>query len=176
MSHQLKDEDERLQFYDNLPNYEMNMGGVQGRVYKHSVYKVLDENGWAHECVVEYATPVLTLYKMSHESTAGFGETERTQQVLLFYRTLQDILERSLECRNRYRLILLLNETEDDPHFLSKSILKHLNQQEREEIFLNLLPQQEMEPPAEVMSRVPTLMISLESPQPLRDPVEVTYE
>lgn len=64
-----------------------------------------------HECVVEYATPVLTLYKMSHESTAGFGETERTQQVLLFYRTLQDILERSLECRNRYRLILLLSET-----------------------------------------------------------------
>ncbi|KAF6739334.1 Stimulator of interferon genes protein [Oryzias melastigma] len=176
MSHQLKDEDERLQFYDNLPNYEMNMGGVQGRVYKHSVYKVLDENGWTHECVVEYATPVLTLYKMSHESTAGFGETERTQQVLLFYRTLQDILERSLECRNRYRLILLLNETEDDPHFLSKSILKHLNQQEREEIFLNPLPQQEMEPPAEVMSRVPTLMISLESPQPLRDPVEETYE
>lgn len=73
-------------------------------------------------------------------------------------------------------LLHLIDETEDDPHFLSKSILKHLNQQEREEIFLNPLPQQEMEPPAEVMSRVPTLMISLESPQPLRDPVEETYE
>ena len=61
----------------------------------------------AHECVVEYATPLLTLYRMSQESSAGFGEPERRQQVLLFYRTLQDILEHSLECRNRYKLILL---------------------------------------------------------------------
>lgn len=57
--------------------------------------------------VGEYATPLLTLYSMSQESSAGFGESERRQQVLLFYRTLQDILEQSLECRNRYRLILL---------------------------------------------------------------------
>lgn len=61
----------------------------------------------AHECVVEYATPLLTLYRMSQERSAGFGEPERRQQVLLFYRTLQDILEHSLECRNRYKLILL---------------------------------------------------------------------
>ena len=61
----------------------------------------------ARECVVEYATPLLTLYKMSQESSAGFGEPERRQQVLLFFRTLQNILEQSLECRNRYTLILL---------------------------------------------------------------------
>ena len=57
--------------------------------------------------MVEYATPLLTLYSMSQESSAGFGEPERRQQVLLFFRTLQDILEHSLECRNRYTLILL---------------------------------------------------------------------
>lgn len=84
----------------------------------------------AHDCVVEFATPVLTLYKMSQERSAGFGESERRQQVLLFYKTLQDILEGSLECRNRYRLILLLGErlnqrsapqwrdTAKIPHFL----------------------------------------------------------
>lgn len=65
-----------------------------------------------HECVVEYATPLLTLYRMSQESSAGFGETERKEQVLLFYRTLKDILEHSLECRNRYTLILLNGETD----------------------------------------------------------------
>lgn len=58
-------------------------------------------------CMVEYATPLLTLYQMSHDSTAGFSEQDRRQQVLLFYRTLNQILECSLECRNRYRLILL---------------------------------------------------------------------
>uniref|UniRef100_A0A3P9LCC3 Stimulator of interferon genes protein n=1 Tax=Oryzias latipes TaxID=8090 RepID=A0A3P9LCC3_ORYLA len=176
ISHQLKDEDEQLQFYDNLPNCEMNMAGIRGRVYKHSVYKVLDEDGRAHDCVVEFATPVLTLYKMSQERSAGFGESERRQQVLLFYKTLQDILEGSLECRNRYRLILLLDETEDDPHFLSKAILRHLNQQEREEFCLNPIPQQETNPPLAPMSRMPTLMISLEPPQPLRDPAEDSYE
>uniref|UniRef100_A0A8C4HYE1 Stimulator of interferon genes protein n=1 Tax=Dicentrarchus labrax TaxID=13489 RepID=A0A8C4HYE1_DICLA len=192
ISHKLEDEDDRISFFDNLPNNEIDRAGVRGRVYKHSVYRVLDEQKKAHECVVEYATPLLTLYSMSQETSAGFGEPERRQQVLLFYRTLQDILEHSLECRNRYRLILLNDEHEDDPNFLSKALLRHLQQQEKEEFFLP--PQQEMgqqfdsslsAPPSappmngewhnpEPMSREPTLMFSLERPQPLREPVENT--
>ncbi|XP_008280414.1 stimulator of interferon genes protein [Stegastes partitus] len=192
ISHKLEDEDDNIRFYDNLPNNEIDRAGVRGRVYKHSVYRVLDENGKAHECVVEYATPLLTLYSMSQESSAGFGEPERRQQVLLFYRTLQDILEHSLECRNRYKLILLDDKHEDDPHFLSKAILRHLQQQEKEEFCLTPPPHQEMvhplsnsssAPPSapsmdgdwhhpEPMSREPTLMFSLEKPQPLKGPVE----
>ncbi|CAI5651471.1 stimulator of interferon genes protein [Oreochromis niloticus] len=185
ISHKLEDEDENIQFYDNLPNNEIDRAGVRGRVYKHSVYRIMDENRKVHECVVEYATPLLTLYNMSQESSAGFGEPERRQQVLLFFRTLQDILEHSLECRNRYKLILL-NDEQDDPHFLSKAILRHLEQQEREEFCLTPNPQQERPHPfvgnadtnnadADVMSRDPTLMISLEQPQPLRGPMEDTY-
>ncbi|KAM7418112.1 hypothetical protein PAMA_017652 [Pampus argenteus] len=191
ISHKLEDEDDNINFYDNLPNNEIDRAGVRGRVYKHSVYRVLDEHGkQAHECVVEYATPLLTLYNMSQESSAGFGEAERRQQVLLFYRTLQDILEHSLECRNRFKLILLNDEEVDDPHFLSKAILRHLEQQEKEEFCLTPPPHQEMEHPSdrtssepsinhdwhhlEPMSREPTLMISLERPQPLREPVEMT--
>ncbi|XP_076747086.1 stimulator of interferon genes protein [Maylandia zebra] len=184
ISHKLEDEDENIQFYDNLPNNEIDRAGVRGRVYKHSVYRIMDENRKVHECVVEYATPLLTLYNMSQESSAGFGEPERRQQVLLFFRTLQDILEHSLECRNRYKLILLNDEQEDDPHFLSKAILRHLEQQEREEFCLTPNPQQERAHPfvgnahsnnGDVMSRDPTLMISLEQPQPLRVPTEDTY-
>ncbi|XP_071314316.1 stimulator of interferon genes protein [Trachinotus anak] len=195
ISHKLEDEDDNIRFYDNLPNNEIDRAGVRGRVYKHSVYRVLDEHGMAHECVVEYATPLLTLYNMSQQSSAGFGEPERRQQVLLFYRTLQDILDHSLECRNRYKLILLNDEHEDDPHFLSKAILRHLQQQEKEEFCLTPPPQQEMghllastssAPPSapplingewhqpEPMSREPTLMYSLEEPQPLREPTENT--
>ncbi|XP_054452977.1 stimulator of interferon genes protein [Anoplopoma fimbria] len=188
ISHKLEDEDDNIYFYDNLPNNEIDRAGVRGRVYKHSVYRVLDEHGKAHECVVEYATPLLTLYSMSQESSAGFGEPERRQQVLLFYRTLQEILEHSLECRNRYKLILLNDEPEDDPHLLSKVILRHLQQQEREEFCLTPPPQQEVAHPfirtssappndcghPEPMSREPTLMFSLEKPQPLKEPVEDT--
>uniref|UniRef100_A0A8D0AVV7 Stimulator of interferon genes protein n=1 Tax=Sander lucioperca TaxID=283035 RepID=A0A8D0AVV7_SANLU len=192
ISHKLEEEDDNICFCDNLPNSEIDRAGVRGRVYKHSVYSVLDEHGKAHECVVEYATPLLTLYSMSQESSAGFGEPERRQQVLLFYRTLQDILEHSLECRNRYKLILLNDEHEDDPHFLSKAILRHLQQQEKEEFCLTPPPHQEMVHPLasasgapavngdwhhpEQMSREPTLMFSLEKPQPLREPVENTYQ
>ncbi|XP_029298114.1 stimulator of interferon genes protein [Cottoperca gobio] len=144
ISHKLEEEDDNILFYDNLPNREIDRAGVRGRVYKHSVYRVSDEHGKAHECVVEYATPLLTLYSMSQESSAGFGEPERRQQVLLFYRTLQDILEHSLECRNRYKLILLYDEHEEDPHFLSKALLRHLQQQEKEEFCLTPPPHQEM--------------------------------
>ncbi|KAM4621741.1 stimulator of interferon genes protein isoform 1-T2 [Polymixia lowei] len=189
ITHKLEHEDDNIRFYDNLPNTEMDRAGVRGRVYKHSVYSVLDENGKAHECVVEYATPLLTLYSMSQDRSAGFGESERRQQVLLFYRTLQDILERSLECRNQYRLILLDDEHEEDPHFLSKVILRHLQQQEKEEFCVTPPPQQESEHPFNTvpcaphqnvdwrnaeMSREPTLMFSLERPQPLREAVENT--
>ncbi|XP_037531041.1 stimulator of interferon genes protein [Nematolebias whitei] len=189
ISHKLEDEDSNIRFYDNLPNNEIDRAGVRGRVYKHSIYRVQDEHGRAHDCAVEYATPLLTLYRMSQERSAGFGEPERRQQVLLFYRTLQDILDQSLECRNRYRLILLSDEHEDDPHFLSKTILRHLEQQKKEEFCLNPPPQREAKQaslgsfltPAvnnavwhslESMSREPTLMISLEKPEPLKEPVE----
>lgn len=75
-----------------------------------------------------------------------------------------------------------VDEHEDDPNFLSKTILRHLEQQSKEEVCLNGAPQQETNKPVEVedwhnsepMSREPTLMISLDRPQPLRGPVEDT--
>lgn len=87
-------------------------------------------------------------------------------------------------------LILPPDEHEDDPHFLSKAILRHLHQQEKEEFCVTPPPQQEMEHPikrpsgaaalngewhcSEPMSREPTLMYSFEQPQPLKEPVEDT--
>lgn len=191
ISHKLEEEDDNIRFYDNLPNTELDRAGVQRRVYKHSVYRVQDENGKGHQFVAEYATPLLTLYNMSQEASAGFGESERRHQVLLFYRTLQDILEHSLECRNHYKLILLNDEHEDDPHFLSKAILRHLEQQEKEEFCVTPPPRQEMVHPFYSKSspavsvppqnggydpmsweHEPTLMFSLEKPQPLKEAVE----
>lgn len=45
ISHKLEDEDDNIRFYDNLPNNEIDRAGVRGRVYKHSVYRVMNENG-----------------------------------------------------------------------------------------------------------------------------------
>ncbi|KAL3045226.1 hypothetical protein OYC64_013478 [Pagothenia borchgrevinki] len=195
ISHKLNEEDDRILYCDNLPNNEIDRAGVRGRVYKHSVYQVFDDHKKAHACVLEYATPLLTLHSMSQESSAGFGEPERRQQVLLFFSTLQDILENSLECRNYYKLILLNDEHEEDPHFLSKAILRNLQQQEKEEYCLTPSPQQEMvnpfpsqsssgasAPPIEgdwhhpdPISREPTLMFSLDPPHTLKHPEENSH-
>ncbi|XP_063043963.1 stimulator of interferon genes protein [Engraulis encrasicolus] len=144
-----EDDDNRVQFHANLPPMEMDRAGVRKRVFKNSVYSVKDANGQTHYCILESATPLLTLHQMSEEGSAGFGASERRQQVLLFYRTLRAILEDSPDCRNRYRLILLDDTNACDPHFLSNEILEHLQQQNGEEFQMSLpmekppLPQQE---------------------------------
>ncbi|XP_076143694.1 stimulator of interferon genes protein isoform X2 [Alosa pseudoharengus] len=140
VSARLEDDDPRVRFRESLPTVEMDRAGVRNRVYKNSVYSVVDANGQVYNCILESATPLMTMYQMSQESTAAFGLSERRQQVLLFYRTLQSILDSSLECRNRYRLILLDDAHAGEDHFLSTEILRHLQQQDREEF--------PMEPPA----------------------------
>ncbi|XP_052429710.1 stimulator of interferon genes protein [Carassius gibelio] len=183
-----EDEDTNVIFSENLPELERDTAGVRKRSYKNSVYKITQDRE-TFSCVLEYATPLLTLYQMSHESSAGFGENERKQQVLLFYRTLSQILEDSLECRNRYRLILLNDEHTGDPHYLSREIIQHLKQQDRE-IHMNPIQElpNEVHPvpeegpirnfngahhPEDPISNDPTLMFS--QPHSLRsEPVETT--
>ncbi|KAI1898492.1 hypothetical protein AGOR_G00072910 [Albula goreensis] len=181
----IEEADRNVHFLHNLPDIVINRAGVRNRVYKHSMYEVLDHLRQPHHCVVEYATPLQTLYQMSQDSSAGLSAEDRRQQVLLFCRTLKSILEESLECRNRYRLIILDDdqEAEQDSHFLSKEILKQLQQEEKEEY--SLAPPEEaalnanIGPQVAFMSRAPTLMISNDMsnndlPSPLKEPVETT--
>ncbi|XP_053497948.1 stimulator of interferon genes protein [Ictalurus furcatus] len=179
----VEEEDHNICFHQNLPDIQLDRAGVRKRIYKNSIYKITDNQQEPYYCVVEYATPLLTLYQMSQDSTAGFSMQDRRQQVLLFYRTLSQILECSLECRNRYHLILLDDQRADgDPHYLSMEIIKHLQQQEHEipmdlpeelpqavpEQGVNYIHQQE-----EPLSSLPSLMIS--APCSLRsEPVETT--
>lgn len=60
ISHKLEDEDDNIRFYGNLPNCEMDRAGVQGRVYKHSVYRVYDQNG---EVGGAWNSPVILVVK-----------------------------------------------------------------------------------------------------------------
>ncbi|XP_036417683.1 stimulator of interferon genes protein [Colossoma macropomum] len=185
----LEEVDRNVLFHNNLPELQLDRAGVRGRVYKHSIYKITDQNKEVYYCVAEYATPLLTLYQMSQDSSAGFSASHRRQQVLLFYTTLSHILETSLECRNRYRLILLDDEQAAEPHYLSRELIKTLQQQEQE-IPMDLnreLPRPVREEGTrrapvwdqhngfqeEPSSSLPSLMIS--GPSPLRSaPVENT--
>lgn len=163
----LEDEDSNIEFLDNLPDIVIDRAGVRRRVYKHSLYAVYDDAKRPHHCVLECATPLLSLYEMSKESSAEFSTEDRLEQAKLFYRTLTDILDDSRDCRNSYRFIMYDDsEAAEDPHFLSKVILKHLQQQEKEEYSLSEGSEVQTDQ-HEAMSRDPTLMISNDAPRSL---------
>ncbi|KAK3558564.1 hypothetical protein QTP86_021009 [Hemibagrus guttatus] len=175
----IEEEDHKIRFHQNLPEIQLNRAGIRKRVYKHSIYKITDQEQKQYYCLLEYATPLLTLYQMSQDSTAGFSEHDRRQQVLLFHRTLSHILESSLECRNRYRLILIDDQqAANDPHYLSMEIIRHLEQQKHEipMDMLEELPQPVFEQGVnfphqeEPLSSLPSLMIS--QPHSLRSEPE----
>ena len=57
-------------------------------------------------CVLEYATPLQTLFAMSQDGRAGFSREDRLEQAKLFCRTLEDILANAPESQNNCRLIV----------------------------------------------------------------------
>nr|WOE53352.1 stimulator of interferon genes protein [Andrias davidianus] len=138
--HDLESADSNIQFFKDLPPLQTDRAGIKERVYKNSMYSIFDEEARPNYCVVEYATPLLSLHQMSNISSAAFSSEDRIQQAKLFYRTLENILETSLEpeCRNSYRLIpyddcQVNDKEESNSHFLSTLILKHMLQQQGEE-------------------------------------------
>lgn len=46
----LEEADQRIHFHDNLPEIVIDRAGVRKRVYKHSVYAVLDHQGQVSDC------------------------------------------------------------------------------------------------------------------------------
>uniref|UniRef100_A0A8C5WHE8 Stimulator of interferon genes protein n=1 Tax=Leptobrachium leishanense TaxID=445787 RepID=A0A8C5WHE8_9ANUR len=134
----LSEADGNITFFKDIPPLYRDRAGIKGRVFKNNVYRILDEEHRPYHCIVEYATPLASLHQMSDISSAAFSVEDRLQQTKLFYRTLTDILENSLECRNVFRLIIYDDTATDRPHLLSKEILKHLKQQHSEEYDLNI--------------------------------------
>ncbi|XP_053105770.1 stimulator of interferon genes protein [Hemicordylus capensis] len=125
--------DSRIKFINNLPELNVDQAGIKRRSYKNSVYGILDENRMINYCIVEYATPLRSLYAMSQDESAAFSRQDRLEQAKLFCRTLDEILQASKDCSGCYRLIVYEGSEESDKHFLSKTILQHIRQQHQEE-------------------------------------------
>ncbi|KAJ7375189.1 hypothetical protein OS493_001932 [Desmophyllum pertusum] len=77
------DADSRVKFAGHLPEFKKSRGGIKERSYKHAVHRVemprpdgkIDE----YHFVLEYATPLMSLYDMS--KYAGLTAQERNHQV-----------------------------------------------------------------------------------------------
>ncbi|XP_061443207.1 stimulator of interferon genes protein isoform X2 [Rhineura floridana] len=133
VSDDLQKVDSHLHFIKNLPKLNVDRAGIKRRSYKNSVYRIIGENQEINYCVVEYATPLQSLYAMSQDENAAFSRQDRLEQAKLFCRALEEILQRCKDCSGCYRLIVYDDSEANDKHFLSKAILQHIKQQHQEE-------------------------------------------
>ncbi|NXA42057.1 STING protein, partial [Eudromia elegans] len=155
----LEKADSNIQYLMDLPETTLTRAGTRSRVYKHSLYVIRDEDK-LRTCALEFATPLHSLYAMSQDEAAAFSREERVEQAKLFYRTLEEILQGARECAGTYRLIAYEGSGEAEGHFLSREILRQLQQQCREEYVVH---------PSPPCSTEPSLQISTSDlPQPLR--------
>ncbi|XP_070580239.1 stimulator of interferon genes protein 3-like isoform X1 [Ptychodera flava] len=127
---------EGVELQGKLQPLRKNRAGVTDRPYINSVYKITDpQTNEAHYCILEYATPVDSLYQMSYNPEAGLSAQDRHQQVQIFMRTLQQILDRNPECSKRCVLVPISGE--DYERFpLAEVILKAIEQVKREEYII----------------------------------------
>ncbi|KAJ6661328.1 hypothetical protein lerEdw1_014956 [Lerista edwardsae] len=112
--------DSHIQFVNNLPELKVDRAGIKKRSYKNSVYRIKDEEQQMNYCVMEYATPLQSLYAMSQDESAAFSRQDRVEQAKLFCRTLDEILQRSKDCSGCYQLIIYEGKKWNDSPVLSE--------------------------------------------------------
>ncbi|XP_006866201.1 PREDICTED: stimulator of interferon genes protein [Chrysochloris asiatica] len=165
--------DPNIRFLHQLPVHSADCAGIKGRVYTNSVYELLEHGQQAGVCVLEYATPLKTLFAMSQDGRAGFSRENRLEQAKLFCRTLEDILADAPEFQNNCRFIVYQESAEEGSFSISQEILRHLRQEEKEEVTVgnSVLPSPSL-PSTSSLSQEPRFLISdIEQPLPLRTDV-----
>ncbi|XP_073658688.1 stimulator of interferon genes protein isoform X8 [Tursiops truncatus] len=98
--------DPNIRFLHKLPQQSADRAGIKGRVYTNSIYEILENGQPAGICILEYATPLQTLFAMSQDGRAGFSREDRLEQAKLFCRTLEDILAAVPESQDNCHLIV----------------------------------------------------------------------
>ena len=77
--------DSRVKWVGHLPELKISRGGIKERIYKHSVHKIEmprpDGTVERYHFILEYATPLMSLYDMSEHADAPFNREERDHQV-----------------------------------------------------------------------------------------------
>ncbi|XP_058533785.1 stimulator of interferon genes protein isoform X1 [Ochotona princeps] len=161
--------DPNIRFLHMLPQQNTDRAGIKGRVYSNSVYEILENGHRAGACVLEYATPLQTLFAMSQDGRAGFSREDRLEQAKLFCRTLEDILADAPESQNSCRLIVYQEPVEGSSFSLSQEVLRHLRQEDREEVAVGSSRSSSGPSFSCTLSQEPELLISgMEQPLPLR--------
>ncbi|CAO2593708.1 Stimulator of interferon genes protein [Lemmus lemmus] len=162
--------DPNIRFRDKLPQQSIDRAGIKNRIYSNNVYELLENGQPVGACILEYATPLQTLFAMSQDGKAGFSREDRLEQAKLFCRILEDILADVPESKKNCRLIVYKEPQEGDSFSLSQEVLRHIHQEEREEVTMDDLQTSVVSHShSSVLSQEPRLLISdMEQPLPLR--------
>ena len=80
---EINNADKRIKSDGNLEPYERHRGGISRRRYQHTVHQIeMPRPGEdPHYLVLEYATPLMSLYNMSKHPECGLSGQERDEQV-----------------------------------------------------------------------------------------------
>jgi transmembrane protein 173 len=81
--------------------------GISKRSYRNNVYKIKIDGCEPLHVLAEYATPLCSLYDMSHSAEANLSVEDRDEEAKLFVRTLEAILRNPCvsEVRNKCKLV-----------------------------------------------------------------------
>jgi transmembrane protein 173 len=81
--------------------------GISERPYRNNVYKIKIDGCEPLQVLAEYATPLCSMYDMSHSAEANLSVEDRDEQAKLFVRTLEAILRNPCvpEVRNKCKLV-----------------------------------------------------------------------
>ena len=107
---------------------ELRRAGIAKRVFRNNIYKIKQEGSDPLYVFTEYATPLCSIYDMSHSSEAKLSPEDRDEQAKLFVRTLKAILSDPCvpEVRGKCKLIPYARGTEDISKILAEAVLQEM--------------------------------------------------
>ena len=100
-------EEGSIELEDGVIECEAERAGIARRSFRNNVYKITVEDSDTLYILAEYATPLCSMYDMSHSAEANLSVEDRDGQVKLFLRTLKAILSNPSvpAVRNRCKLV-----------------------------------------------------------------------
>ena len=101
-------EDEKIELAEGgVIEFDVTRAGISKRVYRNNVYKITIDYCKPLHVLAEYATPLCSMYDMSHSAEVNLSVEDRDEEAKLFVRTLEAILRNPCvpEVRNRCKLV-----------------------------------------------------------------------
>ena len=130
ISDESKDKNIKL-VQDGVIQCEVKRAGIAKRAFRNNIYQIVtkqDDSEVLLHVLAEYASPLCSIYDMSHSSEAKLSPEDRDEQAKLFVRTLKAILSDPCvpEIRGKCKLVPYARGTDDISKILAEAVLQEM--------------------------------------------------